>query len=175
MKKPEKGSKELLLREDRKSLKFYKNLRKFNLVFGGVSIATFLVASVLNPSLVMSLSGLTIIFANVVNGVIYFYNKKESRFLSKEIVQLEKELQQNAKEKQTIKQKTAGKKKSSSAVNTVQLKSTVPLEDRDEKITNDDIDSIFDENGYLRNLDALGDILGDTSGYSDDSPKVLRR
>ena len=58
MKKFEEDGKELLLQEDRKSLQFYKKLGKFNLILGGVSIATFLVASALNPSSVMSLSGL---------------------------------------------------------------------------------------------------------------------
>ena len=45
----------------------------------------------------------------------------------------------------------------------------------EKQTTSVDIDSIFDENGCLQSLDALGDILGDDSGYSDDSPKVLRR
>lgn len=175
MKKSEEDGKELLLQEDRKSLQFYKKLGKFNLILGSVSIATFLVASALNPSLVMSLSGLSIIFANVVNAMIYFYSKNESRFLNKEIFQLEREFHQNTKEKKTTNPKIAGKKKSSSAVNTAQLKSTVSLENHGEEITNDDIDSIFDENGYLRNLDALGDISSDTPGYPNDNPKVLKR
>lgn len=41
MKKSEEDGKELLLQEDRKSLQFYKKLGKFNLILGGVSIATF--------------------------------------------------------------------------------------------------------------------------------------
>ena len=123
----------------------------------------------------MSLSGLSIIFANVVNAMIYFYSKNESRFLNKEIFQLEREFHQNTKEKKTTNPKIAGKKKSSSAVNTAQLKSTVSLENHGEEFNNDDIDSIFDENGYLRNLDALGDISSDTPGYPNDNPKVLKR
>ena len=107
--------------------------------------------------------------------MIYFYSKNESRFLNKEIFQLEREFHQNTKEKKTTNPKIAGKKKSSSAVNTAQLKSTVSLENHGEEITNDDIDSIFDENRYLRNLDALGDISSDTPGYPNDNPKVLKR
>ncbi len=58
----------------------------------------------------------------------------------------------------------------------LQVREFHQVESRVEKQTTSvDIDSIFDENGCLQSLDALGDILGDDSGYSDDSPKVLRR
>ena len=92
--------------------------------------------------------------------------------------QLNREFDEDAKEKdrQDAKQKTADKRISSSAVRTAQLRPTVQPESRVEKQTTSvDIDSIFDENGCLQSLDALGDIFGDDSSYSDDTPKVLRR
>lgn len=90
---------------------------------------------------------------------------------------MNREFDEDAKEKdrQDIKQKTADKRISSSAVQTAQLKPTVQPESRVEKQTTSvDIDSIFDENGCLQSLDTLGDIFGDDSGYSDDNPKVKK-
>ena len=97
--------------------------------------------------------------------VFHQFEKKELQKIESQINQLNREFDEDAKEKdrQDAKQKTAGKRISS-------------RESRVEKQTTSvDIDSIFDENGCLQSLDALGDILGDDSGYSDDSPKVLRR
>ena len=80
------------------------------------------------------------------------------------------------KDRQDAKQKTVGNNISSSIVQTAQLRPTVQPESRVEKQTTSvDIDSIFDENGCLQSLDALGDIFGDDSSYPDDTPKVLRR
>lgn len=104
--------------------------------------------------------------------------EKELQKINSQMDQLNREFDEDAKEKdkQNAKQKTVDKKISSSVVQTAQLKSTVQPESRDDKqIANIDFDSIFDENGCLQSLDALGDILDNTSGYSDDTPKVLRR
>ena len=104
-------------------------------------------------------------------------NKKKLQKITSQINQLNREFDEDAKEKdrQDIKQKTADKRISSSAVQTAQLKSTVQPESRVEKQTTSvDIDSIFDENGCLQSLDALGDIFGDDSSYSDDRPKVKK-
>lgn len=104
--------------------------------------------------------------------------EKALQKITSQINQLNREFDEDAKEKdrQDIKQKTADKRISSSAVQTAQLKPTVQPESRVEKQTTSvDIDSIFDENGCLQSLDALGDIFGDDSSYSDDTPKVLRR
>ena len=104
--------------------------------------------------------------------------EKELQKINSQINQLNREFDEDAKEKdrQDAKQKTADKRISSSAVRTAQLRPTVQPESRVEKQTTSvDIDSIFDENGCLQSLDALGDIFGDDSSYSDDTPKVLRR
>lgn len=104
--------------------------------------------------------------------------EKELQKINSQMDQLNKEFDEDAKEKdkQNVKQKTVGNNISSSIVQTAQLKSTVQPESRDDKqIANIDFDSIFDENGCLQSLDALGDIFGDDSSYSDDTPKVLRR
>lgn len=105
-------------------------------------------------------------------------NKTELQKIKSQINQLNREFDKDAKEKdrQDTKQKAADKRISSSVVQTAQLKPTVQPESRVEKQTTSvDIDSIFDENGCLQSLDALGDIFGDDSSYSDDTPKVLRR
>ena len=104
--------------------------------------------------------------------------EKELQKINSQINQLNREFDEDAKEKdrQDAKQKTVDKRISSSAVRTAQLRPTVQSESRDDKqIANIDIDSIFDENGCLQSLDALGDIFGDDSSYSDDTQKVLRR
>lgn len=104
--------------------------------------------------------------------------EKELQKINSQMDQLNKEFDEDAKEKdkQNVKQKTVGNNISSSIVQTAQLKSTVQPESRDDKqIANIDFDSIFDENGCLQSLDALGDIFGDDSSYPDDTPKVLRR
>ena len=103
--------------------------------------------------------------------------EKELQKINSQINQLNREFDEDAKEKdrQDAKQKTADNRISSSAVR-AQLRPTVQPESRVEKQTTSvDIDSIFDENGCLQSLDALGDIFGDDSSYSDDTPKVLRR
>ena len=104
--------------------------------------------------------------------------EKELQKINSQMDQLNKEFDEDAKEKdkQNVKQKTVGNNISSSIVQTAQLRPTVQPESRVEKQTTSvDIDSIFDENGCLQSLDALGDIFGDDSSYSDDTPKVLRR
>ena len=110
--------------------------------------------------------------------VFHQFEKKELQKIESQINQLNREFDKDAKEKdrQDAKQKTADNRISSSAVRTAQLRPTVQPESRVEKQTTSvDIDSIFDENGCLQSLDALGDIFGDDSSYSDDTPKVLRR
>lgn len=105
--------------------------------------------------------------------------EKELQKINSQINQLNREFDEDAKEKdrQDAKQKTVGNNISSSIVQTAQLKPTVQPESRVEKQTTSvDIDSIFDEKiKYLQSLDALGDIWGDDSSYSDDTQKVLRR
>lgn len=105
--------------------------------------------------------------------------EKELQKINSQINQLNREFDEDAKEKdrQDAKQKTVGNNISSSIVQTAQLKPTVQPESRVEKqIANIDFDSIFDaKNACLQSLEALGDILGDTSSYSDDTQKVLRR
>ena len=130
-------------------------------------------------TLVGSIVGFSVLAASCVAVILKEKEaEKELQKIHSQMDQLNREFDEDAKEKdkQNVKQKTVGNNISSSIVQTAQLKSTVQPESRVEKQTTSvDIDSIFDENGCLQSLDALGDILGDDSGYSDDSPKVLRR
>lgn len=129
-------------------------------------------------TLVGSIVGFSVLAASCVAVILKEKEaEKELQKINFQINQLNKEFDEDAKEKdkQNAKQKTVDKKISSSAVQTAQLRPTVQPESRVEKQTTSvDIDSIFDENGCLQSLDALGDIFGDDSSYSDDRPKVKK-
>ena len=190
----ERRQKEIQLEDYKKQAKNYQRLKNISYldralttgaavlcsVVAAINYATlpFSVATTLLVEKLILPSGLLCAIMAIGNSVRYKDSSKCLKEVNAKISKLNHELDEDAKEKdrQDIKQKTADKRISSSAVQTAQLKPTVQPESRVEKQTTSvDIDSIFDENGCLQSLDALGDIFGDDSSYSDDTPKVLRR